>query len=45
MLEQLKEHRQKIDDLDQQWLEILSERFKVTHQVGELKASAGTSPY
>lgn len=39
----LKPFRQKIDDLDEQIITLIAERFKVVHQVGEAKAAHNIS--
>lgn len=36
--------RQQIDVLDEKWITILAERFRVTHEVGVYKATQGIDP-
>jgi chorismate mutase len=42
--EQLTQYRRSIDNLDAALIHILAERFKVTQQVGHLKATMGLPP-
>ena len=37
-------YRKQLDDLDQQLVSLLAERFKITDQVGEYKSKHGLSP-
>lgn len=39
MHQQLNLLRQKIDRVDQKWLELLTERFTLTRQIGQIKAA------
>jgi chorismate mutase len=41
---QLQQYRRSIDNLDAALIHILAERFKVTQQVGQLKAKIGLPP-
>ncbi|MDB5368109.1 MAG: Chorismate mutase [Rhodospirillales bacterium] len=41
---QLQQYRRSIDNLDAALIHILAERFKVTQQVGQLKARIGLPP-
>jgi chorismate mutase len=41
---QLQQYRRSIDNLDAALIHILAERFKVTQQVGHLKAKLGLPP-
>jgi chorismate mutase len=42
--DQLQQYRRSIDNLDAALIHILAERFKVTQQVGQLKATIGLPP-
>jgi len=44
VMQELKSHRQSIDNIDAALIHMLAERFKVTKRVGVLKAEKGLPP-
>jgi chorismate mutase len=43
-MDEIKGLRGKIDAIDAQWLGLLAERFKITAEVGKIKARDGIAP-